>query len=74
MTENPKDSLYYTIANDPRDWAKCKRDAWIYGIIVGWDEESLQQIKEQHKWSQRDADRLSLLHEKFELLEEWLPE
>ena len=35
--ENPFESLANTMACDPRDWSLNGRDAWMWGIIHGWD-------------------------------------
>lgn len=32
-------SLQTTIACDVRDWSLDKRSAWIWGVLVGWDED-----------------------------------
>jgi hypothetical protein len=36
-TIKPLDSLESTLAFDSRDWSLSRRDAWIYGIICGWE-------------------------------------
>ncbi len=33
-------SLQTTIAFDSRDWSIDKRLAWIYGVLMGWDDEA----------------------------------
>lgn len=30
-------SMRSGMSGDPRDWARYYRDAWLYGIICGWD-------------------------------------
>lgn len=55
-------SLERTIAFDPRDWSVNKRDAWIYGVVVGWGD-AMAEIAAKHDWSQEDQDRLRHLHE-----------
>lgn len=34
---NPLESLEVVLVFDSRDWAGNRRDAWIYGIICGWE-------------------------------------
>ncbi len=34
---NPLESLECTMATDPRDWGQNRRDAWLYGIVCGWE-------------------------------------
>ncbi len=51
------DSLVGTITSLPGDQSLDHRDAWRYGVIVGWDE-SLASIAKQHGWSPDDVERL----------------
>lgn len=61
----PFESLHDTIVFSSKDWSLCKTDAWIYGVIVGWDEDALKEIKKDFNWSDDIADRLKQLHEAF---------
>lgn len=45
------DRIRTLITTDPRDWSIDRRDAWLWGVFVGWDEASLAQIAPQHRWS-----------------------
>jgi hypothetical protein len=73
LPENPFESLENTIVFDSRDWASNKRDAWIYGIIVGWvDEEAdadaeniFRELSKQHGWSKEEWERLQRLRAEF---------
>ena len=38
-TIKPLYNLQCTLALDSRDWGQNKRDAWIYGIVCGWENE-----------------------------------
>jgi len=60
-----KESLQNTIIFDPGDWGKRKRSAWIYGIIVGWDQDSLRELALRHKWDTAELARLQQLHLDF---------
>ena len=31
------DTLARVLAGDPRDWSLDRRDAWLYGVLCGWD-------------------------------------
>ena len=50
-------SLHSVIVFSPRDYAADPDDAWIYGIVVGWNN-SLDEVAEQHKWEPEEVDRL----------------
>lgn len=41
-----KDAIVF----DSRDWVENKRDAWIYGIVVGWDDDSLNELAQKFRW------------------------
>lgn len=64
-TENPFDSLHNAITSSAKVYALTSHDAWIYGIIVGWDDSDFVQLQEMHKWSDTTVARLKRLHEKY---------
>jgi hypothetical protein len=68
-TTNPLKSLAFAVALHSRDWALHHRDAWIWGIVQGWDEDSLRELARQHRWEPETVERLKLLHRRFIELE-----
>lgn len=62
---DPFESLVRSMAFASKDWSIDSRDAWVYGIICGWDE-ALDEICVQHGWSQEAKDRLRKLNKVFE--------
>lgn len=65
-SECPRKSLERCLAFSARDWYADKRDAWIWGIVFGWDAESMKEIAELHGWSDKTVSRLRRLHEIFD--------
>lgn len=65
---NPLESITDTLAFYCRDLSTDHRDAWIYGIAVGWDDESLKELRVKHNWDEKTVTRLKLLHSKYESL------
>lgn len=59
-----QESLRIVIATHVRDWSADKRDAWIYGIVVGW-KDAIHEVAKKHGWSPLDIHRLSHLHRDF---------
>lgn len=59
---NPLESIHDCIVFSCRDWAKDKRSAWIYGIVVGWDSDSYEEMMEKFKWSEEEVKRNIVLH------------
>lgn len=56
------DSAHTVMVHDARDWSLSSRDAWMYGLLVGWDDESLAQILTQHpRWKPEGIERLKRL-------------
>ena len=53
------ESLRSVIATDPRDWSIDRRDAWIWGLVIGWDQGSLDELKKIHGWTDDLAARLA---------------
>lgn len=68
MSENPLESLYDTVVFHSRDWSMHKRDAWIWGIVIGWDKESLEELKIEFRWPNETIERLKRLHKKYKKL------
>jgi hypothetical protein len=55
------DSAYTTMTLDSRDWAENKRDAWLYGILVGWGAAAVE-FEQKGWWRPEDTSRMRLLH------------
>lgn len=64
-TENPFESMENVLVFDPRDWGQLQSDAWLWGIICGWDDESLQDLAVKHRWSDDTVSRLKRLRSAF---------
>lgn len=63
-TECPGESLRNVIACDPRDWGEYKRDAWLWGIVFGW-EGTWDEMARRHYWTANTLARLKRLHGRF---------
>jgi hypothetical protein len=73
--ENPLDAIANCIAFGSKDWSLDKRDAWIYGIVLGWDnedkdedesdEDAMGELQSKFGWSDEDVERLRRLHVKY---------
>ena len=58
-------SLRQTMATHPRDWARESRDAWLWGILVGWAE-ALDEVAKTHQWDEATVSRLRQLRRAVE--------
>ncbi|MDX3455075.1 hypothetical protein PV396_24560 [Streptomyces sp. ME02-8801-2C] len=76
-------SLRRTMAHDPRDWGQDKRDAWLWGIVCGWECEEqhdhdvvcdrdnpLRRAAARHRWPNEDVDRLKTYRRAVAALDE----
>lgn len=63
------ESLHDTICLGSRDYSLNHRDAWIYGIVVGWDE-ALPEVAEKHRWSTETISRLESMHKIYKRLKD----
>ena len=68
MIEDPLESLETTLAFSARDMGETTQDAWIYGIIIGWDLPSLRELQKKLKWSDANTQRLRRLHKEFKMI------
>jgi hypothetical protein len=64
----PIKSIEYTLAFASKDWSLDKDDAWIYGIVIGWDDDSLDELKVSFGWSDETVLTLKELHKKMSSL------
>lgn len=67
------DSLRNCIAFSAKDWSLEKRDAWVFGIVLGWGG-ALPVIAKKHGWSEREMVRLRRLHDAFQRLKSAEPQ
>jgi len=68
-TECPIDSLKSTLAFAVDDWSRTRAMAWVWGIVHGWEGESLEECKAEFRWTDEACARLGRLHDAFEALE-----
>ena len=59
------DSLRKAITTSARDYSTDKRDAWIYGIVIGWGD-AIWDVAKLHKWPASEVIRLKSLHSEFQ--------
>ena len=75
-TESPindcLDSIECAIAFDVRDWSADRRSAWIYGVVFGWDESSISDLKVKYRWDNSDIRRLNQLHNQWATLKKFI--
>jgi hypothetical protein len=58
-------SISACMTSSPRDWSIDHRDAWMWGIVRGWDDDSMAELVAKHKWSSTEVIRLKSLHQAF---------
>lgn len=68
------DNLQTLVALNSRDWSADRADAWLYGVICGWNDdpaeetdgmETLRSIGAQHQWSDARIEQLGDLHRQW---------
>jgi hypothetical protein len=67
--EHPLESIHSVMVFSPADHSLNERDAWVYGIVVGWDD-ALGTVAKDHGWDKETVERLQRLHEKYQALME----
>lgn len=51
------DSIAGTLAEMPHDMGEDRSHAWIYGIVLGWDE-AASIVARRHEWHAYTVDRM----------------
>lgn len=63
--ENPLQALTISLCITSKDMAENKFDAYLYGVIVGWDDEAYETLKGQHGWSDETIAYQKRLHQNY---------
>ena len=66
-SENSLESINACIVTDSKDWALNRRDAWLYGIVAGWDD-ALDKVAKRFNWNKNDKHRLRRLNLQYQRL------
>lgn len=64
-TQDPFHSIETATACATRDQSLDKRDAWNWGIVLGWDDEALAEVATRHRWTPAAVDRLKTLRANY---------
>ena len=70
-TDDPKRAISDLLAFNSRDWSLDKADAWLWGIVFGWDDETdpaesaMPDVARRHGWDEHDVARLRRLHARW---------
>lgn len=64
---SPFDSLASTLCGMSIDISNCQKLSWIYGIVIGWNDECLTELSQQHNWDIRMIERLKYLHQQYQV-------
>lgn len=51
--------LKVVLASSSRDWGEKGDFALIWGIIFGWGKKATAEMQERHRWSDKDAKKIS---------------
>lgn len=68
MSKLPTDwrtSLHNLLVFNVRDWGSYPDDAWLYGVVVGWDGPSMVELAKKHGWSKETVARLRKLRASY---------
>lgn len=69
--ENPLEALKTTLAFAVDDWGHSRAMSWVYGIVLGWDDEhpddngAMEEQAARHGWDAAAVERLRRLHAAF---------
>ena len=62
---NPLQALRESFTRTSKDMCEAKFDAWTYGVIVGYDDDSYRELSKRFEWSAIQIDYNKLLHENY---------
>lgn len=61
----PLEAIKDIICFSSRDWSENRGDAWLYGIVIGWDDGAMMELASKFDWGKSQIDLLKELHGKF---------
>lgn len=64
-TPNPLQRLHEAMVFTSDDLSLKKRDAFMYAIIVGWDDAAYNELKITHNWSDKDVRQMKDWHHAY---------
>jgi len=62
---NALQSLLESYVRTSKNMGEAKFDAWIYGIIAGWDDAAYVELARRHSWSEEEVEYNKLLHQNY---------
>lgn len=63
--DNALQALVESYSRSAKDMGAKKFDAWVYGIICGWDDASYAELSVKHDWTPDVVAYNKLLHENY---------
>ena len=45
-----------------RDWAKNNRDAYLWGLVLGWPQDALEELRFRYGWHKQTCDMFLQIH------------
>jgi hypothetical protein len=66
------ESIEHTLAFASKDWSLDKNDAWVYGVVLGWDDDALLELAEKFGWTDAQVARLKRLNDAWTALRKFL--
>ncbi len=60
-----RDEMPTPFAFTSRDCSEDKMIAFMYGIVMGWDDDAYAELKAKHNWSDEDVRLQKLWHENY---------
>lgn len=62
---NALQRLQETFVFTSRDCSEDKMIAFMYGIVMGWDDESYSELQPKHNWSNKDIELQKMWHKNY---------
>jgi hypothetical protein len=63
---NPLQRLHETFAFTSRDCSEDKMIAFMYGVVMGWDDASYAELQPKHNWSDKDVELQKMWHKNYQ--------
>jgi hypothetical protein len=78
--KNPTDlqlalwGMHIVVVHDSRDWGASNRDARLWAMLVGWDDDAYKELSGKHGWTAETVRMLKQRHVAIEAAKGEFPE
>lgn len=68
ITPCPLENIHDVLSFSSKDWSTASEDAWLWGIVCGWDDGVLAELQDKYGWPDSYVVNLKEFHRSYKKL------